>query len=631
MNTTTSRGLAAAGLLATALVGLVHVPAAQAAAPEWKRERGIVLECAGDAHGVQVWTSVYENQRYGNTVQVVIGDPDDGNGNSKNTEDKFVVDGVVKATVKVDGKRALSRASSSATALAPRVRGVRGRRLPHQDPRVPPPAAHRHGCPVRRHLRPAGLRHRLRLRPRGQEDPDRLSAAGIVPDVVHAVRSTKRQGLSRFRRVTAGDLDVGVVGDARVDEGGADQVADRAVGAAVDVEGLAAVVAEGADDRAVRTYLELVGVLDGRRARCSRRTPWCQRSSSAVLPQNQRPGTPAIAAGTSAFGRQASTSGGTSSPSSTPGTRLHGQRRRRRWPAARCRCASQRSTNSEARNPGIEPVWPAYVVPSTSMSRSPSPYPGAGACRVAISSSVDRASTSAWPVARKSAHRARSAIVLHTCPAGAIAPVSWCGSSVSVSWKWCTLYALRVRRLRQVRRPRHAQGREQLGARPRRTTTRPAAATPPRRAARSRGWSSGSTPPGSATRPEPSLAVSSAGTGTARRAFPPRADGLALHPGHVGEQVADRRRGVPRLRHEPTDRVRERQQPLVAQPHHGDGDQGLGDRADAVLRVVGRTGYVARAADPRRASRPTARRPRPTAAGRDPWSRDSRSSSETLG
>ena len=98
---------AAAGLLVTALAAVAHVPAAQAAAPEWKRERGIVLECAGDAHGLQVWTSVYENHRYGNTVQVVIGDPDAGNGASKSSEDKFVVDGVVKATVKVDGKRAL--------------------------------------------------------------------------------------------------------------------------------------------------------------------------------------------------------------------------------------------------------------------------------------------------------------------------------------------------------------------------------------------------------------------------------------------------------------------------------------------------------------------------------------------
>jgi len=104
MNITTSLGLAAAGILATALAG---APAAQAASPEWTTERGIVLECQGEAHGLRVWTSVYENQRYGNVVQVVIGDPDDGHGSSKDTEEKFLVDGVVKASVKVDGKRAL--------------------------------------------------------------------------------------------------------------------------------------------------------------------------------------------------------------------------------------------------------------------------------------------------------------------------------------------------------------------------------------------------------------------------------------------------------------------------------------------------------------------------------------------
>jgi len=84
MNITTSLGLAAAGLLTTVLAG---APAAQAASPEWKTERGIVLECQGEAHGLRVWTSVYENQRYGNVVQVVIGDPDDGNGSSKNTDE----------------------------------------------------------------------------------------------------------------------------------------------------------------------------------------------------------------------------------------------------------------------------------------------------------------------------------------------------------------------------------------------------------------------------------------------------------------------------------------------------------------------------------------------------------------
>ena len=139
MNITTSLGLAAAGLLATVLAG---APAAQAASPEWKTERGIVLECQGEAHGLRVWTSVYENQRYGNVVQVVIGDPDDGNGSSKSTESKFLVDGVVKASVKVDGKRALVEGAAERHGARTKVlRAVRRRRLPHQDPRLPPPAA----------------------------------------------------------------------------------------------------------------------------------------------------------------------------------------------------------------------------------------------------------------------------------------------------------------------------------------------------------------------------------------------------------------------------------------------------------------------------------------------------------
>ena len=109
MNTHTRRGLAAAiATLAGLASTVLGATAARAeTAPTWKSERGIVVECAGHAHGVQVWTSVYENQRYGNTVQVVIGDPDAGHGSSRNTTEKFLVDGVLKASVKVDGKRAL--------------------------------------------------------------------------------------------------------------------------------------------------------------------------------------------------------------------------------------------------------------------------------------------------------------------------------------------------------------------------------------------------------------------------------------------------------------------------------------------------------------------------------------------
>jgi hypothetical protein len=116
MNTMTRRGLVAAAAIAAGLVGVLPSATATGApvarAGEWKSERGIVIECTGDAHGLRVWTSVYENQRYGNTVQIVIGDPDAGHGSSRNSDDKFLVDGAVKASVKVDGKKAVIKGTA---------------------------------------------------------------------------------------------------------------------------------------------------------------------------------------------------------------------------------------------------------------------------------------------------------------------------------------------------------------------------------------------------------------------------------------------------------------------------------------------------------------------------------------
>ncbi len=80
---------------------------ATAAGPKWKTERGIVVECTGHvgtgAGGTDVWTSVYENSRYGNTVQVVLGDPDEGHGKNKEQDAKFLQDGVLTASLKVEG------------------------------------------------------------------------------------------------------------------------------------------------------------------------------------------------------------------------------------------------------------------------------------------------------------------------------------------------------------------------------------------------------------------------------------------------------------------------------------------------------------------------------------------------
>jgi hypothetical protein len=112
MSITTARGLAAAGLLATTITGVVAI-GAPAQAAEWKTERGIVVECQGRKAGTTVRTYVYENHRYGNTVQVIVGGTDSDIRGTRNTTDKFLVDGVLKATVQVDGKRAVVKGTAS--------------------------------------------------------------------------------------------------------------------------------------------------------------------------------------------------------------------------------------------------------------------------------------------------------------------------------------------------------------------------------------------------------------------------------------------------------------------------------------------------------------------------------------
>ena len=78
-----------------------------------ERERGIVLDCHGEADGLQAYASIYENQRYGNHLQVVLGDPDDGNGRSKEPKRPFLVDGKVRATITVDGAKAKIRGTAA--------------------------------------------------------------------------------------------------------------------------------------------------------------------------------------------------------------------------------------------------------------------------------------------------------------------------------------------------------------------------------------------------------------------------------------------------------------------------------------------------------------------------------------
>ena len=110
------RTLTAAFLTATALT----VGSAPASAmhdddfgtPTTERERGIVLECRGEADGLNAYASLYENDKYGNVLQVVLGGPDAGNGRSKEPKRPFLEDGKVRGTITIDGAKAKIRGTA---------------------------------------------------------------------------------------------------------------------------------------------------------------------------------------------------------------------------------------------------------------------------------------------------------------------------------------------------------------------------------------------------------------------------------------------------------------------------------------------------------------------------------------
>jgi hypothetical protein len=70
-----------------------------------EHQRGIVLEGSGLAGDRPVAVTVYENSLHGNSIQVVLGDPDNGGqiGFVEQAE-PFVVDGLLNATVDVGGR-----------------------------------------------------------------------------------------------------------------------------------------------------------------------------------------------------------------------------------------------------------------------------------------------------------------------------------------------------------------------------------------------------------------------------------------------------------------------------------------------------------------------------------------------
>lgn len=101
------------GGLATGGAALAHdggspaepAPSSPAAPTSTQQEKGMVIEAAGshDGHDVQVF--LYENARYGNSLQVVLDPEQDLIGWTEQTT-PFVVDGQVDVTVSVDGQPA---------------------------------------------------------------------------------------------------------------------------------------------------------------------------------------------------------------------------------------------------------------------------------------------------------------------------------------------------------------------------------------------------------------------------------------------------------------------------------------------------------------------------------------------
>jgi hypothetical protein len=97
-------------LLATsALIGLgaaaTPLSSASAATATTEKERGVVLQCTGSAHGLSAYVDLYENDTYGNVVQVILNDNPD-TAKSREPKSDFLVDGVIKTGITIKGKRA---------------------------------------------------------------------------------------------------------------------------------------------------------------------------------------------------------------------------------------------------------------------------------------------------------------------------------------------------------------------------------------------------------------------------------------------------------------------------------------------------------------------------------------------
>jgi len=117
--------LAARGLVAAAVVTIVgagpavlgaasaQAQSTQAQSAQAHTERGIVLECTGEAGGLAAYVNLYENDVFTNYVQVVL---DDSPKLAASREPKNIwSDGVVRSSVTIKGKRATIVGTASKT------------------------------------------------------------------------------------------------------------------------------------------------------------------------------------------------------------------------------------------------------------------------------------------------------------------------------------------------------------------------------------------------------------------------------------------------------------------------------------------------------------------------------------
>lgn len=77
---------------------------ADAAPTKTERERGVVLECTGRAHGLAAYVDLYENDVYGNTVQVILND-NPRTAKTIQPEENFLVHGEISSVLKIKHRR----------------------------------------------------------------------------------------------------------------------------------------------------------------------------------------------------------------------------------------------------------------------------------------------------------------------------------------------------------------------------------------------------------------------------------------------------------------------------------------------------------------------------------------------